>query len=294
MAFQRPNKATIFILFLACVAVQIGTTVLFGTSAGIMVTGALIALCTALVAHAYFTLAARLTEHRHLATSEHVTTTRQVQSLLYIYSVLKLRRPLPPMRDMAISPDFAATLVSLVLEQRPKVILEFGSGTSTLLCGYCLEQLGGGKIISIDHDGKYAEQTRASLRAHGVDGFAEVIHAPIQDVTVSAGSWKWYDTGFLSALPQVDLMIVDGPPAWLQKLARYPALPIIANHLSPSAVVLVDDADRGDETSMVEKWLLEFPGFMRSSLLHEKGTVLLRRTAAGVGVHSVSENGTSV
>jgi hypothetical protein len=266
-----------------------------GASAGIAVTGLLVALGTGLGAHAYTRLAAMLTEHRQMATLDHVITTRQVQSLLYIYSSLKLRRPLPPMRDMAISPDFAATLVSLVLEKQPKTILEFGSGTSTLLCGYCLEQLGGGKIFSVDHELKYANQSRDSLRDHGLDGFAQVIHAPLREVTTAAGSWMWYDTAFISSLPAVDLMIVDGPPGWLQKLARYPALPLLVDHLSPSAMILVDDTDRPDEMNMIEKWLVEFPGFMQfSNLIHEKGTVVLKRTAAAVRSEAGDASGTGL
>jgi predicted O-methyltransferase YrrM len=279
---RRPSKQNLVYLLLLLVIGQAIATLVFGTATGLIVAGSLLAAVVVLVLHVYFTLSLKLDEHARSLALDHVLSTRQVQSLLYLFSTLKLRRPLPPMRDMAISPDFAATLVSLVMELRPKAILEFGSGTSTLLCGYCLEALGAGRIISVDHEGKYAEQTRQSLREHGVDRFAEVIHAPLKELSLPAGRWKWYDTSFTDNLPAIDLLIVDGPPAWIQSLSRYPALPLIAKHLSASAVVLIDDADRPDEREMVRKWMADLPGFEQSDLLHEKGTVLLKRTVIGV------------
>jgi predicted O-methyltransferase YrrM len=291
---QRPSKSTLAFFFLACVLAQTLATLFLGSSIGIIVVGALVALCLALLLHMYFTLSGKLDAQIDLTAVEHVKTTRQIQSLMYIYSSLSLRRPLPPMRDMAISPDFAATLVSTILERRPKTILEFGSGTSTLLSSYCLEQIGSGKIISIDHEGQYAEQTRESLRNHGVDRYAEVIHAPLRELSLPTGKWKWYDTAFLESLPEIDLLVVDGPPAWLQSLARYPALPVLRKHLSHSAIVLIDDADRPDEQEMVKRWLAEFAVFSRSSLLHEKGTVLLTQTPADISSNASRRSGALV
>jgi Methyltransferase domain len=278
---RRPTKSTLLFLLFGIIVIDAGVTLALGLTAGIVATGALAGLAAVSIIHVYFALSAKLDEHARLLAPDPVRVTRQVQSLFDVYSMLKLRHPLPPMGDMAISPDFAATLVSLILKHRPKTILEFGSGTSTLLCGYCLEQIGEGRIISIDHETQYADQTRESLREHGVDQFAQVISAPLREVTLPAGKWKWYDTAFLSDLPRIDLMIVDGPPTWTGDLARYPAMPVLIEHLGPSSMILVDDANRPDEQKMVDRWLSEFPGFTRSNLPHEKGTVLLKRTAAG-------------
>ena len=88
---------------------------------------------------------------------------RQTEALFSLFSLLKIRRPLPPLRDFAISPDFANLLVALIDETRPRVILELGSGASTLITGYRLQQLGQGRIISLEHDEKYAAVTRTRL-----------------------------------------------------------------------------------------------------------------------------------
>ena len=53
----------------------------------------------------------------------------------------------------------------------------------------------------------------------------------------------------------------------MQSLSRYPALPMLCPHLSPRALVIVDDGAREDEIEMVELWReLEGVGFEAESL----------------------------
>ena len=49
---------------------------------------------------------------------------RQVEALFSMFSTLKLRHPLPPMRVWPISPDFANIVISLIAEHRPGLVLE--------------------------------------------------------------------------------------------------------------------------------------------------------------------------
>jgi predicted O-methyltransferase YrrM len=203
---------------------------------------------------------------------------RQTQALLYLYSKIRPRRPLPGMRDMAISPDFGATLAGLLLESScaPSVV-EFGSGTSTLIVSYCLEQIGGGSLLSLDHDNTYAAITCSQLREHQLDAIGHVRHAPLCPIPLPSGIWQWYDTSSVSLPRSIDVLIVDGPPMGVGPLARYPALPLFYERLSASAIVVVDDASRPDEQAMVSRWLKEYPVFTHEFLQHEKGTVILRR-----------------
>src|SRR5690606_4628023 len=48
--------------------------------------------------------------------------------------------PLAPMRGWAISPDLAALLVSLIAVERPRMILEVGSGVSTAIMAMALSR----------------------------------------------------------------------------------------------------------------------------------------------------------
>ena len=201
----------------------------------------------------------------------------QVESLLYLHSRLKLRRALPRMRSFAISPDFANVLADYVLAEKPKVIVECGAGISTLVNGYLLEQLGAGHVYALEHEGDFSRQTTAEIGKHGLAAQASVIHAPLETFRLKDREWKWYASRGWNALPGIDLLIVDGPPAFVQQHARYPALPLLLDRLNPGAALLVDDCVREDDRQTVERWVREYPGWDLEWIRTEKRAALLRR-----------------
>lgn len=202
---------------------------------------------------------------------------RQTDALINLIGLLRPRRPLPPMAGVTCTPDFANILVSLILKNRPQTVVELGSGTSTVIVGYALEQNGEGRVYSLDHLPQYAEKSRQMIADHDLEAFAEVRHTPIRTYGIQGQNWSWYDTEALRDLNAIDLLIVDGPPDRLQKEARFPALPLLASKLAANAVICLDDADRPDERNIVDRWLALFPEFERAHLPTEKGTVLLTR-----------------
>ena len=58
----------------------------------------------------------------------------KIDALFSIFSIIQLRHPLPAMGHWAVSPDFARILVDVILDRKPGLILELGSGASTPLC----------------------------------------------------------------------------------------------------------------------------------------------------------------
>jgi predicted O-methyltransferase YrrM len=203
---------------------------------------------------------------------------RQTEALLALYSLLQVRAPLPPSRRWAASPDLLVYLVSFVLDHRPGHIVELGGGLSTLLLAYAIEKAGGGgRIISLDHDPRFAEKTRASLVEHGLDGLVEVRVAPLTVVDVGGEEWTWYDPAGMADVRSCDLLLVDGPPANTGPRARYPALPILVDRLAEQATVVLDDCVRQDEKDLLSTWQDNFPGWRVEVLDHEKGTAVLTR-----------------
>jgi hypothetical protein len=202
----------------------------------------------------------------------------QIESLLSVFSYLDIKHPLPPMRGWAISPDFANATIALILERRPELILETGSGVSTLVAGYCLKKIGSGAIISLEHKKEFAEQTANNLIRHGLQDVARVVYAPLKELEINGKPWLWYDTDFLAQIRSVQMLIVDGPPWNVQPLARYPAIPVLFDLLSEDAVVIVDDAFRKDEERILAMWLEEFNSFECQSLSTEEGAMILRKT----------------
>jgi predicted O-methyltransferase YrrM len=202
---------------------------------------------------------------------------RRIESLLALHNELQPAAPLPPMRGWAASPDLLRQLMELVRRQRPATIVEAGCGLSTLVCGYALRRTGEGRIVALEHDREYAERCREQLAEHGLQQIAEVRDAPLSEAVIRGERWKWYDLSALEDVESIDLLIIDGPPEHVQPLARYPALPLLADRLSEGAIAVLDDGDREGERLCVERWLAEMTGFSSEYLPLEKGAFILRR-----------------
>ena len=203
----------------------------------------------------------------------------QISPLQYLHSILPLRKALPSMRGYVASPDFLAILADLVLAQKAKIIVECGSGVSTIINSYLLEKINeNGQIYSLENDAHYASITEGNIEYHKLSSWASIIHAPISNFTLADENWKWYATDFLQKLPaSIDLLVVDGPASTLQKNARYPALPLLIKQLSTKAHIIVDDCNRTEDRESIERWLKEYPEFSAQWYFTEKGTCVLSR-----------------
>lgn len=200
---------------------------------------------------------------------------RQMETLTGLYNTLDIRHPLPLTRHTAASPDFLHLLANEIFRVKPELIVEVGSGTSTLVAAYCLRKIGRGKIISLDHLEKYATITRQTVESHELDKIATVVHAPLKSFSESGKDLLWYDDSALEQVESIDLLIVDGPPRNVSTLARYPAIPLLRNKLHQDTVVLLDDGDRVEETETVKLWKNE-QGLVAEFQAIEKGAFVCR------------------
>ena len=136
----------------------------------------------------------------------------QTEALLGLYYEIKPVRAFPATRTWVASPDLLRYLYLTVLRERPELILECGSGLSTVILAYGLrDSAHGGKVVAFEHLETFARQTTALLEEHELTSFAEVRFAPLSDVALGDETLPWYDP---SALPgeAIDLVLVDGPP----------------------------------------------------------------------------------
>ncbi len=210
------------------------------------------------------------------ADTETRTSLKQLESTVFLAQALGLQAPLPPMRDSVLSPDAACILVREILIRKPKVVVELGSGVSTTIVAQALLLAGGeGRLISIDHERTYFEQTYQLLRACGLEDRVSLLHSPLTERAVGGARSRWYDIDIETLPEKIDLLIVDGPPAVVEPLARYAAMPLLFPRLSTHGTVFVDDYDRPGDTEVVRRWLNEFPDLRLSAIKTEKGTALL-------------------
>jgi predicted O-methyltransferase YrrM len=165
-----------------------------------------------------------------------------------------------PFGDWAINPFFGEEIVFTLMDERPKLVVECGSGSSTVLIAACLRQLGQGRLVALEHDAAFAHRTERLLTMHGLDEVGRVIEAPLERRSIDGRVYEWYSDVLGQHPREIDVLIVDGPPGDTGPLARYPAVPLLKEGLSPNCVILLDDANRADEQSIGKRWAEELSG----------------------------------
>ena len=163
-------------------------------------------------------------------------------------------------------------LVDHILGHRPRLVVEFGTGASTLVLARAMQQAGGGTLISFDQHADFVDATRQWLADYGLE--ADLRAAPLAR---SPDGWPglWYDHG---PLPKgIDLMLIDGPPWSVHPLTRGAAASLF-DHMAPGGTVMLDDAARPGERFVARRWRRMRPDFEfvldRSGT---KGTLIGRR-----------------
>jgi predicted O-methyltransferase YrrM len=205
-------------------------------------------------------------------------TFRQVEAIQTLSAVVPTSDVVPATRGWAASPDLLLTLVDQVISHRPSLVVECGSGASTLWLALTLRRFGiDGRVVALDHDPVYAAKTRDFLARHGVSHLAEVRDAPLEDFSLPDATYSWYARSAWEDLTGIDLLFVDGPPAGTGSKARYPALPLLKEALSVAATIVLDDLVVPDMQETLRLWLDAYPEFGAEILPLEKKAALLRK-----------------
>jgi hypothetical protein len=223
---------------------------------------------------------------------EMLNATKQLEAYLSVQSAMSGGEVLPDMHGWPISPDFAAHLVNIIRLRPYDVIIEMGSGTSTVIIASVLANLKRSnrfnrevQQIAIEHSENYLEKTRALLSEYNLEQSVKLIYAPLAPYTDKYGdNYQYYSCGAaLTRLrqeaelkPTRVLLIVDGPPGATCKNARYPAYSVVMEAIRPEGIdILLDDYYRPDERETILKWLadIDLSGATYSSeeLEFEKG-----------------------
>jgi predicted O-methyltransferase YrrM len=206
-------------------------------------------------------------------------TFRQLEALQNLNAVLPANDVLPATRGWAASPDLLAVLVDLVVAERPSLVVECGSGASTLWLALAMRRFGiDGRIVALDHDPVFGGKTRDLLARHDVGDLAEVRDAPLESFSLDGETYSWYARRAWQDLTGIDLLFVDGPPATTGHLARYPALPLLSGALSPVVTAVLDDLVVPDMQKVLRLWLDAYPDWGSEILPLEKQAAVLRRS----------------
>lgn len=180
----------------------------------------------------------------------------------------------PWKRGWPASPDFMCWLVERIEQNDYDLILEFGSGMTTL---YTAKTLAArirrdasrkvARVLSFEHQEEFCRKTRDLLAQGGSNEIldnVEVVHAPLQPYTAPDGTtYQYYaceeqlaalSAAYKSPASRI-LVTVDGPPGATGKNARYPAFPLVMRYLASAHIdFLLDDYFRDDERELARAW----------------------------------------
>ena len=202
---------------------------------------------------------------------EMLNATQQLEAFLDIQSYFNTGEHMPPMHGWPISPDFARYLIQLLEKNDYDLILEFGSGTSTVLIAKALakqQRARQGKLavvqVAFEHLEKYHAQTLADLKSADLAASVQLNLTPLQPYHApNAQTYSYYAcqqkladlAATLSTTLNKILIVVDGPPSTTGKHARYPCLPAVLAHFQQQRLdILLDDYARADEKAVGAMW----------------------------------------
>ncbi len=198
----------------------------------------------------------------------------QLESYQFLRDRLNLRKGMPYTRDWSASPDFLKLIVEHCLDHKPKAVMECSSGLTTVVLARCCEMNGEGTVCSLENGAEYAAKSREHLQRYALGSLATVIDAPLQKHLVNGTEYEWYDT---AAIPDhsIDMLVIDGPPGFIQRHSRYPALPLLFDKLADGCMVFMDDAARADEKEIVQMWQTQYPRLEHRYINTERGCSVL-------------------
>ena len=198
----------------------------------------------------------------------------QLNSYHALRKLLNLNDDIPYTPDWSAAADFLQIITDYCLEQKPTTIFECSSGLSTLVLARCCQINNLGHVYSLENGEEYASKTIQHIKNYQLEKYATVIHAPLTDLKINMINYQWYD---LSKVPDtnIDMLVIDGPPGFMQKNSRYPAIPMLYEKLSKHSIVYLDDAGREDEKEIISLWKKEHKSIKHRYIETERGCSII-------------------
>ena len=179
---------------------------------------------------------------------------------------------LPNLGSWKADTGLLTLVVDHILAEKPRLVVEFGTGASTLVIARALQKAGGGTLISFEQHADFVDATRQWLGEHGLS--ADLRAVPLRP---APEGWPglWYDHG---RLPDgIDLMLIDGPCWTIHPMTRG-AAGTLFGQIAPGGTVMLDDAARPGERLVARRWRKAHPEFeFALSKGGTKGTLIGRR-----------------
>lgn len=203
---------------------------------------------------------------------EILNATQQLEAYLGVQNFLNHGERIPGMHGWPISPDFALYLIELIDSNDYDLIIEFGSGTSTVIMAKALARTQHKRQskfsavqVAFEHLESYYLQTQSELKNSNLLHAVQLTLTPLASYLATNGeTYPYYkcqeklsELRNMNSLADIKiLMVIDGPPGSTGKHARYPAVPLALEYFKDSSIdILLDDYARDDEKEIAKLWL---------------------------------------
>ncbi len=204
--------------------------------------------------------------------------TQQLEAMMNLYALGRPEGIMPPLGGWAVSADTLRLLIEQLLEARPRLVVDCGSGASTIWQALVAQRHGiQARVVALEHDAAYAEKTRRVIAQHGLGEFAEVRTAPLEPVEIGGYDGLWYAAESYADLDGIGQLFVDGPPGTVSSDVRFPAVPMLRDRFADDCLVVLDDLRRKPEQKVARRWTELLPDFEHFTWDVEKGAACFLR-----------------
>ncbi len=193
-----------------------------------------------------------------------------MQTYEQLQKALNIDDELPVTPEWSASADFLFLMSEYCLLKKPQTIVECSSGLTTLILAKCCQMNEIGHVYSLENAEEYQKQTQENLVNFNLESYVDVIHAPLARISIDYKNLDWYQIKALKDL-QIDFLVIDGPPGFIQRHSRLPALPMLYDQMSNISCVFLDDAARNDEKEIVQIWLDRYSDIEHDYIETERG-----------------------
>ena len=168
--------------------------------------------------------------------------------------------PYLPFNGGALRPVCIAYILNEIIINQRKMVLEFGSGLSTVLMARLIKKNNlDVKIVTVEHNKEWSKIIEGYLTNEDLTQYVKIIQADLKEMETPLGKVNWYD--YATVLKGVqdqkfDLITVDGPPANGRKIrySRYPAFINMTDFFKEDFCLILDDANRKGEQKIIQSF----------------------------------------
>jgi len=198
-----------------------------------------------------------------------------MQTYKQLQQSLGFDKELPVTLDWSAAADFLFLIKDYCLAEKPQTIIECSSGLTTLTLARCCQINEAGHVYSLENGEEYQLQTKNRLQQFQLEDYADVFYAPLRKTPVNGINYDWYTPDAIAEL-KINMLVIDGPPGFIQKHSRLPALPVLFEQLADKSCIFLDDAMRDEEKEIVAMWLEQFVGLSHEYIETDRGCSVIK------------------